>query len=66
MRARNRALDTVELARCCALRDRFFGLPPRGAAEHFFPMEAEPSETSELANPAVIPAKAGIHGHRDP
>lgn len=51
MKARNRALDEVELARCCALRDRFFGLPPRGAAASFFPREAETSETCETSAP---------------
>jgi hypothetical protein len=46
MKARNRALKEVELARCCAVRDRFFRLPPRGCADDFFPREAETSETS--------------------
>jgi hypothetical protein len=47
MKARNRALNEVELARCCAVRDRFFRLPPRGWADDFLPKEAETSETSE-------------------
>ena len=61
--ARNRALDEAELGRCCALRDRFFGLPPRGAPEHFFSREAENSETSETSTlphpgPPTPPAAA--------
>jgi hypothetical protein len=49
MKARNRAADEAELARCCAVRDRYFGLAPRGCSESFFPQGSrnnEPSETS--------------------
>lgn len=49
MKARNRAADEAELARCCAVRDKYFGLPPRGCSELFFPQGSrnnEPSETS--------------------
>ena len=51
MRARGRARDEAELARCCALRDRFFGLPPRGAPGSSFPREAGPSGPSEPPDP---------------
>ena len=47
VRARDRARDEAELARCCALRDRYFGLPPRGCSEDFFPLGSRNNETSE-------------------
>ncbi len=47
MLAREAAPDEAEIARWCALRDRFFGLPPRGGPGFSAPREAETSETSE-------------------
>jgi hypothetical protein len=47
MVAREAADDETEIARCCAIRDRFFGLPPRGAAGFSIPGEAETNETNE-------------------
>jgi hypothetical protein len=49
MRSRIRAEDRDSLARCCAVRDRFFGLPPRGSGWFSSLREAEPNETSETA-----------------
>jgi hypothetical protein len=49
MEARNQVLDEVEMARCCGLRDRYFGLPPRGAAGFSIPREAETNETNETS-----------------
>jgi hypothetical protein len=49
MRSRIRAEDRDSLARCCAVRDRFFGLPPRGSGWFSSFNEAEPNETSETA-----------------
>ncbi|HEX8573098.1 MAG TPA: hypothetical protein VF759_10135 [Allosphingosinicella sp.] len=47
VRARRRAANEAELARCCAVRDGYFGLPPRGCAETFFPRRSRNNETSE-------------------
>jgi hypothetical protein len=47
MRARDRAADEAELARCCALRDRYFDLPKRGCSEAFHPQASRNNETSE-------------------
>jgi hypothetical protein len=52
MEGRNEALDAAEMARCCSLRDRFFGLPPRGADGFSLPREAETNETSGLPLPS--------------
>jgi hypothetical protein len=51
MAARKGAKDEAELARCCALRDRAFGLPPRGCPA-LHGAQAETSETSARARPA--------------
>ncbi|HEX8127459.1 MAG TPA: hypothetical protein VF548_17950 [Allosphingosinicella sp.] len=54
MQARNRAENSAELARCCAVRDRYFALPPRGVAESFHPEVNRNIGTSE--DPAPPPA----------
>jgi hypothetical protein len=45
--ARDRSADEAELARCCAVRDRYFGLRERGCASTFFPQGSRNNETSE-------------------
>ncbi len=47
MTARSRAADEAELARCCAVRDRYFGLPKRGCSGTFFLQGSRNNETSE-------------------
>jgi len=47
MEARNRADNEAELAHCCAVRDMYFGLPPRGHTETFFPQGSRNNETFE-------------------
>ncbi|HEY0130224.1 MAG TPA: hypothetical protein VGB57_02380, partial [Allosphingosinicella sp.] len=47
MQARNRAADAAELTRCCNVRDKYFGLSPRGCSETFFPQGSRNYETSE-------------------
>ncbi|HEX8466174.1 MAG TPA: hypothetical protein VF620_00025 [Allosphingosinicella sp.] len=54
MKARDRAEDSASLARCCAIRDRYFALPPRGVAESFHPEVSRNIGTSEA--PAPSPA----------
>lgn len=58
MDARVRAQDEARLARCCAIRDSYFQLPPRGWAENFLPdgsRNDEPFETSEEEDPELGP-----------
>jgi hypothetical protein len=55
MDARKEALDEIEMARCCDLRDRYFDLPPRGAPGFSLPGEAETNETSGEADPGEAP-----------
>jgi hypothetical protein len=43
--------DRAEIARCCDIRDRYFGLPPRGAAGFSIPRQAETPETPETSAP---------------
>jgi hypothetical protein len=45
--AQRRAADEADLAHCCAVRDKYFGLPPRGCPESFFPQGSRNNETSE-------------------
>lgn len=40
LRAMRRTADEKEMARCCVMRDRFFGLAPRGAPGFSLPGEA--------------------------
>jgi hypothetical protein len=47
MKSRRRAEDEAELARCCAVRDRYFALPPRGHSGFIASMESRNNETSE-------------------
>jgi hypothetical protein len=49
--ARNREAEEAELARCCATRDRYFGLPERGTREFFQSVGSRNNETSEPAGP---------------
>jgi hypothetical protein len=55
MRAKRRADEEAEFAHCCAIRDRFFGLPPRGAEGFSLQGQAEPIETSEPSDPDLGP-----------
>ena len=55
MRARVAAKDEVSLARCCAIRDRYFGLPLRGSPGISPSREAEPYEPSGAAPSAAAP-----------
>jgi hypothetical protein len=47
MEAREQARDEAELARCCAVRDRYFGLPPRGSQGYFPRLGSPNNETSD-------------------
>ncbi len=55
MNARGRAADEAELARCCAVRDHYFGLPRRGHSETFFPQGSGNNETSEPSGEELGP-----------
>jgi hypothetical protein len=44
--------DSAEIARWCAMRDRYFGLPPRGCNQTFFLQESRNNETSEPSEEA--------------
>lgn len=46
MEARQYAADAAQLDRCCALRDRYFGLPSRGQSGYFPTQESRNNETS--------------------
>jgi hypothetical protein len=55
MQARDRADDEAELARCCAVRDSYFSLPPSGVSETFFPRASRNNETSEPSGEELGP-----------
>jgi hypothetical protein len=55
MRSRVRKEDRAELDRCCAVRDRFFGLPPRGSLWSSQAQKAETTETTETSGPSADP-----------
>ena len=59
IRARRRRETAERLERCCAIRDRFFGLAPRGAPGLSSPRQAETSETSE-PDPDPIEFKSAV------